>query len=134
MAEKVSLESLVEMILDIGYRSTALSDNVVRTAMSGKRVLIFYYENSLQFYYGVVNDNDVFTIEDANIFNEKHRFAKCYIDESGISFEMDVFFNLKKSSAKSSLELYFEAFETSISAADKSIGSALERTLRPPKE
>jgi len=126
MSELAIPSSLTDMIIDIGYRAKP-EGALIRTSMSGYKVLIFYDEKSLQFYFGLKDEEKKFTVQDANMFNKDNRFARCYLDSGGISFEMDVFFDVESASAKNDLDRFFETFEMIISSAGKALSEASER-------
>jgi hypothetical protein len=119
------VERIAALLQELGYRAKPDKRSIL-TAMSGMKVLVFVFPSqSIQMYLGISLDPDEgFDLEQANEFNQRNRFAKCYISNATVRFEQDFYFDASQPDAKQRLEWILASWEASIGLAQEALREA----------
>lgn len=83
MTRPLSAEDIGKLLHDLGYKGDLIDEDVVRSAASGLRFLIYSFGDSIQFRCGISLEtgNRGHWLEFANDYNTDTRFAKAYLEE-----------------------------------------------------
>lgn len=105
-----------EMMQDLGYRAQLSDDKTtIRSTTAGLRFSIIPRNGTMQFYLSMSNSDLTFALDNLNIFNQKYRFCKVYLDrDNDFALETDHIFDEKAEGAVEHFKKIIDLWEGTI--------------------
>lgn len=120
-----NVKKIANILNELGYRAK-IDGNSIESGISGCSVLLLIFDDSIQIYCGFnLKKESKFGLQEANDFNKRYRFSRCYVNDekTSVSFEQDFYFSVNQDKAKEVLEQIMDCWGIIINLAREALYS-----------